>query len=197
MACAAYLPKELLLPGICWSWKYTSHFGLMNGYGGLEMEVTNKGKRSLASLVPTSLHSLVERCESVSHSVLSTFCDPMGYSLPGSFVHGRLQARILHWVTIPFSRGSSWLRDQTPVSCIADRFFMVWATREAHSLVITHLFQITFYSLTQCQVHRVSCIPESGLLLSLHMDSLVLVIVVSRKYWIHHCIRCSYIMPLF
>jgi len=77
----------------------------MNGYGGLEMEVTNKGKRSLASLVPTSLHSLVERCESVSHSVLSTFCDPMGYSLPGSFVHGRLQARILKWVAISFFRG--------------------------------------------------------------------------------------------
>ena len=41
--------------------------------------------------------------------------------------------RILEWVTYPFSRGSSWLRNQTGVSCIADRFFTSWATREAQS----------------------------------------------------------------
>ena len=39
-----------------------------------------------------------------------------------STVHGILQARILEWVAIPFCRGSSWLRDSTPVSCIAGRF---------------------------------------------------------------------------
>ena len=60
-----------------------------------------------------------------------TFCDPMGYSLPGSSVHGILQARILKWVAIPFFRGSSWPRDQTWVSLIAGRFFTIWATREA------------------------------------------------------------------
>ena len=42
-----------------------------------------------------------------------------------------LQGRILEWVTIPFSRGSSQPRDQTHVSCIAGRLFTVWATREA------------------------------------------------------------------
>ena len=42
-----------------------------------------------------------------------------------------LQARILKWAAIPFSRGSSYPRDQTQVSCIAGRFFTVWATREA------------------------------------------------------------------
>ena len=51
----------------------------------------------------------------------------MGYSPPGSSVHEILQARILEWVTIPFSRGSSWRRDQTQVSCIAGRFFTIWA----------------------------------------------------------------------
>ena len=40
-----------------------------------------------------------------------TPCDPMDYSLPGSSVHGILQARILEWVAIPFSRGSSQPRD--------------------------------------------------------------------------------------
>ena len=45
-------------------------------------------------------------------------------------VHGILLAGILEWVAIPFSRVSSQPRDQTRVSCIADRDFTVWATRE-------------------------------------------------------------------
>ena len=53
-----------------------------------------------------------------------TLPDLMGCSPPGSSVHGILQARILEWVAIPFSRGSSQLRDQTWVSCIAGRFFI-------------------------------------------------------------------------
>ena len=43
--------------------------------------------------------------------------------------HGISQARILEWVTISFSRGSSWPRDQTQVSCIPGRRFSLWATR--------------------------------------------------------------------
>ena len=56
--------------------------------------------------------------------------DPMDCSLPGSSVHGILQARILEWVFIPFSRGHSWPRDWTQVFCIAGRFFTNWATWE-------------------------------------------------------------------
>ena len=55
----------------------------------------------------------------------------MGCSSPGSCVYGILQARILQWVAIPFFRASSWPRNQTWVSCIAGRFFAIWATREA------------------------------------------------------------------
>ena len=51
--------------------------------------------------------------------------------LPDSSVHGILQARILVWVAISFSRGSFWRRDQTQVSCTAVRFFTIWAAREA------------------------------------------------------------------
>ena len=47
-----------------------------------------------------------------------TLCDPMDYT-----VHGIIQARILEWVALPFSRGSFQPRDQTQVSCIAGRFF--------------------------------------------------------------------------
>ena len=60
-----------------------------------------------------------------------TLCDPMDCGLPCSSVHGVLQARILEWVTISFSKGSSEPRDRTWVSCIAGRHFTVWTTREA------------------------------------------------------------------
>ena len=46
-------------------------------------------------------------------------------------VHGILQARILEWVAVPFSRGSSQPKDRTQVFCIAGGFFTVWAAREA------------------------------------------------------------------
>ena len=50
-----------------------------------------------------------------------TLCDPMDCSLPGSSIHGIFQARVLEWLAISFSRGSSQLRDRTWVSCIAGR----------------------------------------------------------------------------
>ena len=52
-----------------------------------------------------------------------TLYDPTDCSLPGSSVHEILQARILEWITIPFSRGFSQPRDQSQVSHIAGRFF--------------------------------------------------------------------------
>ena len=61
--------------------------------------------------------------ESVSCSVVPTFCDPMDYSQPGSSAHGIFQARIMEWVAILFSRGSSLTRDWTQVFCTAGRFF--------------------------------------------------------------------------
>ena len=48
----------------------------------------------------------------------------------GFSVHGILQARILEWIAISFSRGSSWPRDRTRVSRIGGRCFNLWATRE-------------------------------------------------------------------
>ena len=58
-----------------------------------------------------------------------TLCDPVDCSPPGSSIYGILQARILEWVAISFSRGSSQPRDQTQVSRIAGRRFNLWATR--------------------------------------------------------------------
>ena len=58
-----------------------------------------------------------------------TLCSLIDCSPPGPSAHGSLQGRILEWVVIPFSRRSSWPRNWTRVSCLAGRFFMVWATR--------------------------------------------------------------------
>ena len=55
---------------------------------------------------------------------------------PGSSVHGILQARIPEWVAMPFSRGSSWPKDQTRISHLAGRFFTVWTTKEAPAAII-------------------------------------------------------------
>ena len=59
-----------------------------------------------------------------------TLCNPMGCSLPRSSIHGIFQARVLEWIAISFSRGSSRPRDRTRVSCIVGRRFTIWATRE-------------------------------------------------------------------
>ena len=64
-----------------------------------------------------------------------TLCDLVNCSPPGSSVHGILQERILEWVSISFSRGSSWPGNWTQVSCITGRFFTVQATRE-----VLHIF---------------------------------------------------------
>ena len=80
--------------------------------------------------------------EKVKVLVMTDSLWPVDWSLPGSSVHGILQERILEWVAIPFSRGSSQSRDQSLVSCTAGIFFTVWVTREAplrvdHGLIQT------------------------------------------------------------
>ena len=64
-----------------------------------------------------------------------TLCDPMDCSLPGSSVHGVLQARILEWVSMPSSRGSSWPRDRTCVSylsCVGRWVLYYWRHLRSH-----------------------------------------------------------------
>ena len=61
-------------------------------------------------------------------------CNPMDYTQLDSSVPGILQVRILEWVAIPFSRGSSWPRDGTCIFYIAGGFFTIWAVREAPNI---------------------------------------------------------------
>ena len=79
------------------------------------------------------MSSILSNTESESEVAQSspTLCNPMDCSLPGSSVHGIFQARVLEWVAISFSRGSSQPRDRTQVSHIRGRRFNLWATREA------------------------------------------------------------------
>ena len=80
---------------------------------------------------------------SFSHSVVpDSFVTPMDCSQPGSSDRGILQARILEWISIPFSSGYSQLRDQTWVSCIVGRFFAIGATREAQFGESSNIFLI-------------------------------------------------------
>ena len=75
----------------------------------------------------------------------STLGNPINSSLPGSSVHGIFQTRILEEVAISFSRGSSPLRDQTWISCIAGRLFTNWATREAW-FSYAHIYSFSYSS---------------------------------------------------
>ena len=86
-----------------------------------------------------------------------TLCYLIDCSLPGSSVHEILQARILEWVAIPFSRDWTW------VSCITGRFFTVWATREAHCKTdvplptLTHVSCITGRFFTAWATREAHC----------------------------------------
>ena len=67
-----------------------------------------------------------------------TLCDPMDCSPQGSPVHGILQAIILEWVAVPFSKGSSWPRDGTGISCISRQILYHWATWEAPGPIVLY-----------------------------------------------------------
>ena len=84
-------------------------------------------------------HKLLFYCSVVQ--LCPNLCDPVDCSPPGSSVHGISQARILEWVDIPFSRGSSQPRDRTQVSRIAGGFFTSWATREAQWRTVMVILQ--------------------------------------------------------
>ena len=113
----------------------------------------------------------LRKCVLVAQSCL-TFCDPMNCSLPGSSVHGIFQARILEWVAISFSRGSSQPRVQTWVSCIAGRFFTIWTTREGppyyikvkvtqSCLIICNPMDYTFCEILQARILEWKAFPFS------------------------------------
>ena len=85
----------------------------------------------------SALHFLLLRVPAQS---CPTVCDPLDCSLSGSSVHGILQARILEWVAISFSRASSWPRVPTHISCISRQILYRWATWEAYIYCALYFF---------------------------------------------------------
>ena len=97
-----------------------------------------------------------------------TLCNPMDCSPRGSSVHGIFQARMLEWVAISFSRGSSRPRDRTWVSCTAGRFVTIWATRE--NPYITHLLSRSSLIFTLHWSISVDCLLHDCSPLHNHID---------------------------
>jgi len=96
---------------------------------------------------------VVQSCPAL-HDQDQVHGDLMDCSPPGSSVHGILQGRILEWVAILFSRGSSQPRDRDWFSQTASRFFTIWATRTIFptlteatnsSLKLSYLKKVTLY----------------------------------------------------
>ena len=73
----------------------------------------------------------------------STLCNPMDYSPPGSSVHEISQARILVWVAISFSRGSSWPRDWNLISWVAGGFFTTEILEKTNQYLTANLIQFS------------------------------------------------------
>ena len=88
----------------------------------LSTVVRKKGKsdaKSICQIVTKSKLTLFAVCvHAKALQSCPTLCNPVDCSLPGSFVHRILRARILEYVAMPSSQGSSWPRARTRVSCI-------------------------------------------------------------------------------
>ena len=100
-----------ILPSLCW-----------------EISLKHKSDQNVCVCVCVCVCTRAQLC--------LTLCEPMDYSPLGSSVHGILQGRLLEWVAIPSSRGSSQPRDQTRVSCVSwtVRWILYhWTTWEAQS----------------------------------------------------------------
>ena len=108
-------------------WRYTLEVINIKWYFQLWTWGHDRKRRGLRMSWNIQNFKRVSKSERVSCSVMSNFLQPHRW---GSSVHGILQARILQWVAIPFSRGSSPPRDRTWVSCIAGGSFTIWATKE-------------------------------------------------------------------
>ena len=115
-----------------------------------QIRLTTHIQEGTANSVPDGEGEVAQSCP--------TLCDPMDCSLPGSSLHGILQARILEWVATSFSRGSSQPRDWTLVSHIAGRCFNLWATREAQTSTKWKIWWSTLHSR---ESHSLSTITDT------------------------------------
>ena len=132
---------------------------------------------SLALSVPWHFISFLFKIDNTLY-----LCDPMHCSPPGSSVHGISQARILELIAISSSRGSSWPRDQTPISSVSyigGWILYHWATWE----VLTLYFLIFFFHSTSAISSHDHAVHSHG-----HTFNLVMIyrsLPSSRPLWSH------------
>ena len=84
------------------------------GVGGLQMQIDQVADRIILTNLGVHGCSEIRNVNMLVTQSCLTLCDPMGYSRPDSSVLGILQARILEWVAIPFSRGIFLTRESKP-----------------------------------------------------------------------------------
>ena len=121
-----------------------------------------------------NLHTVFHNVKVLVAQLCPTFCNPMD-----SFLHGILQARILEWVAIPFSRGPSRFRDQTQVPHSAGRYFTLWAT-DSYANLHSH------------QQHKGSLFSTS--LLTLVIVFLIIAILTDVKWYLTMVLICIFLM---
>ena len=141
-------PSALLLQRYAWGARLLTapepinRLGWWKGkYALFQMLATEGGACRVVDICPKADSPLTGRkereviqsfnCCSIVQLFNLTLCNSLDCSLPGSSVHGILQARILKWIAISFFRESPRPRDRTQVSRSAGRRFTLWATREA------------------------------------------------------------------
>ena len=107
-------PMSLISPALAGRFFITVHWALFLSYLLFQWKDFYCVPIVIRIPVPSFPHPFVKHIQSCP-----TLCDPMDASPLGSFVHGILQARILQCIAISFSRGHSWLKDQTLVSCVS------------------------------------------------------------------------------
>ena len=112
---------------LAWRIPWIEEPGGLQSTGHKELDMT---ERLTHTHTPTFSNEESSKSESLVTESCLTLCDPMDCRLTGSSAHGVFQARVLEWVALAFSRGSSRPRDWTRVSHTVGRHFTVWATRE-------------------------------------------------------------------
>ena len=152
-------PTHVGIFGILWYSINTEHVTMntwMNKFS-LERKRNQMFSRNILFRLKAFKHLIVVCCFVRSKNISSskvkvkvlvtqsclTVCDCMDCSPPDSSLHGILQARILEWVAMPFSRGSSRPTDRIQVFCIASRLFTIWVTREALLQVKSYAKELT------------------------------------------------------
>ena len=138
------------------TWKWNLH----NGDIDIENRLVDLGRERVGQIERITWEHILWKVKKVKvkfSQMCPILCNPMDCSPPGSSVHEIPQARILEWVAILFSRKSSWPRDRTWISCIACRFFTVWATREAYTFSMCKIDSRWEFAVSHSKLSSTQC----------------------------------------